>query len=221
MAQTHDYIPKTDSELLQFAKTLYAYALANYARWGVPSPQTSLEALITAFETALTAFQNPNHGKVDTLAKNEAKAVLVHALRTYIQAYIARNPSVTDDDRERMSLPIRDTTPSPHPVPDIKPEVEAEPAGKGKHTVTAMNPQAGNKQKPPLVKGVAFAHRVRSAEEPRARADDMPSKFQAGTARDFQWGEELYGKVCDYACAYENGTGDRSPWSDVASLIIS
>ena len=92
MAENHDYIPKIEGRLLPFARTLYAYALANYARWGVPSPQTMLDGTITAFETAFAAYQEPNHGKVDTLAKNESKDALVHALRTYVQGYIARNP---------------------------------------------------------------------------------------------------------------------------------
>ena len=68
-------------------------------------------------------------------------------------------------------------------------------SGKGRHAVTALNPRTGSKQKPPFVKGVAFAHRVRGAE--------------------------VYGKVADYACAYENEGGKRGPWSDVVSLLIS
>jgi ABC-type glycerol-3-phosphate transport system substrate-binding protein len=91
---------------LTFAKNFYAYALANYARWSVPSPQTMLETAITAFESALAAFANPNRGKVDTLNKNEAKAALTHALRAYAQGFVARNPAVTDEDKEQMSRPL-------------------------------------------------------------------------------------------------------------------
>ncbi|MDR2534608.1 MAG: hypothetical protein LBD29_01075 [Treponema sp.] len=73
MPENHDYIPRNDRVLLSFAKTLYAYALANYARWGVPIPQTMLEADINAFDAALAVFQQPNHGMVDTLTKNEPR----------------------------------------------------------------------------------------------------------------------------------------------------
>ena len=217
----HDYIPATDAGLLPFAKNLYAYALANFARWSVPSPQTVLETAITAFETALAAYQEPNHGKVDTLAKNESKDALVHALRTYVQGYVARNPAVTDEDKEQMGLPLRDTTPTPHPAPEARPETEAEPAGTGTHRVTAVNPHTQNKEKPPLVTGVAYARRVRGADEPKSRAEDMPSDYQAGTSRVFQYVEGDYGKVADYATAYENSTGQRGPWSNVTSLLIS
>ena len=217
----HDYIPKNDDELLVFAEHLYAYALANYTRWQVPSPQSFLEAPIAAYKTALTAYQNPNHGKIDTLNKNETKKTLDSALRTYIQGFIARNPAVTDEDRERMGLPLRDTIPSPHLEPDVKPVAEAVPSGKGRHTVTALNPQTGNKKKPPLVKGVSFAHRVRGPEEAPAKAEDMPSVYQTAAVKNFQWDAEVYGKAVDYACAYENEGGKRGPWSDVASLIVT
>ena len=221
MAKNHDYIPKNDDDLLAFAKNFYAYALANYARWQIPSSQPYLEAPIAAFESALAVFKGPNHGKIDTLTKNETKKTLDSALRTYIQGFIARNPAVTDEDRERMGLPLRDTIPTHHPAPEVKPVAEAVPSGKGRHTVTALNPQTGSKQKPPVVKGVAFAHRVRGPEEAPAKAEDMPSVFQTAAVKDFQWGAEVYGKVVDYACAYENDGGKRGPWSDVSSVIIA
>jgi hypothetical protein len=221
MAQNHDYIPWNDVELLTFAKTLYAYALSNYSRWTVPTPQTSLEIPITSYETALAAYAAPNHGKVDTLAKNNAKKALTSALRVYVQGYLARNPGVAAGDKEQMGLPVRDTTPTPHPAPDTKPETEAVPSGKGQHTVTAINPHSQKKDKPPFVTGVAFAHRIREPDAPKSAAADMPSEFQTGAVRVFQWQESEYGKVVDYATAYEAGGGKRGPWSDVVSVIVA
>jgi hypothetical protein len=222
----HNYIPIIERELLLFAKNLYAYALAHFARWGVQGPQSVLEASIAVFETAFAAFQQPRHGtaeqmKLDFRAMNEAKDVLNHALRTYVQDCVARNPAVTDEDKKQMRLSLRGTTPTHHPAPDLRPETEAKPAGTGAHRVTAVNPHTQNKEKPPLVTGVAFARRVRGAEEPKSRAEDMPSEYQAGTSRTFQYAEADYGKVADYATAYENATGQRGPWSNVTSLLIS
>jgi hypothetical protein len=218
---SHDYIPKNDDELLVFADNLNTYAAANYSRWQIPGPQSFLDAPIAAYRAALAAYQNPNHGKIDTLNKNETKKALAAALRTYVQGFIARNPAVTDEDRERMGLPLRDIIPTPHPAPEVKPGVEAVPLGKGRHKVTALNPLTGTKKKPPLAAGVAFAHRMRGMDEPRAKAEEMPSVFQTRAVREFQWGEDSYGKVVDYACAYEAEGGKRGTWSDVTSLIVS
>ena len=159
---------------------------------------------------------------MDTEAKNEAKAAAREKIRPFVNIYLREDQSaVTDMDRTAMSIPNRDRIPSAHPVPDIKPDTEAVPSGKGKHTVRALNPQSGDHKRPDLVKGVAFAHRVRGAEEPKNAADDMPSEFQAKTVKEFQWPEADYGKVCDYATAYENEGGKRGPWSDVVSVIIA
>jgi hypothetical protein len=221
MARSHDYIPSNDDELLTFAQRLHSYSLTRFAAWSVPSPADYIEQPAAGFLTKKTAAQDPNHGKIDTFNKNEAKKVLVAALRTYIQGFIMRNPKVTNEDRENMNLPVRDTEPTPHPVPDITPVTEAVPSGSRKHTVTAINPDTRTKQKPPLVKGVSFAHRIRAADAPPSRADDMPSDFQTGATRDFYYTEADLGRVVDYATAYENEGARRGPWSNVVSVIIA
>ena len=162
------------------------------------------------------------HTPVDTEAKNKAKTEAKAKIRPFVNLFLRKDqPAVTDMDRTAMSIPNRDQTPTHHPVPDVKPETEVVPSGKGKHTVIAMNPHSKSKKKPPLVMGVAFAHRVRDPDEPKIAPQDMPSDFQVKTTRDFQWSEELYGKIADYATAYENEGGKRGPWSDVKSVIIA
>jgi hypothetical protein len=49
----------------------------------------------------------------------------------------------------------------------------------------------------------------------------MPSDFQTAAVKLYQYPEADYGKVADYATAYENSTGKRGPWSNVTSLLIS
>ena len=48
----HDSIPASDGNSLPFAKNLYAFALANFARRSVPGPHAVPDARITAFEAA-------------------------------------------------------------------------------------------------------------------------------------------------------------------------
>jgi hypothetical protein len=183
--------------------------------------RTELKTAYAVWAAAYVKTIGP-HTPVDTEAKNEAKAEAKAKIRPFVNLFLREEqPAVTDMDRTAMSIPNRDKTPTPHPAPDIKPETEAVPSGKGKHTVIAMNPHTKNKKKPSLVTGVAFAHRTRNADEPKIAAQDMPSDFQVKTTRDFQWTEDLYGKVVDYATAYENEGGKRGPWSDVVSLIIT
>jgi hypothetical protein len=80
-------------------------------------PQPGFEALLTAYEAKFEAVQNPNRGKVDTLNKNESRTALEKAVRAYCKAYLLYNPKVTDEDRERMGLPVYSGGRSPVNVP--------------------------------------------------------------------------------------------------------
>jgi hypothetical protein len=175
------------------------------------------KALAKEFATANSFVPT---ARLDTRAKNEAKTAAKAVIRPFVNRFLREDWAVvTDMDRDAIGVPTRDKIPTHHPVPSTKPELDAVPSGQGKHTVTAINPQT--KRKPALVKGVAFAHKVRDAADPKARADDMPSVFQTSAVKNFQWLEADYGKVADYAVAYENEGGKRGPWSDVASVIIA
>jgi hypothetical protein len=221
-----DYLDLTDAAFDAFFTRLNQYLAQKCA---APSPEWThipaaerdkLTACYTAWNTAYLPTLDP-HTKVETLAKNDAKNAAKAAVRPFVNRYLREDcPEVQDTDRAFLGIPNKDTIPTHHPAPTLKPEADAVPAGKGKHRVTALNPETDAKKKPPLVKGVAFAHHIRSADETQPRAEDMPSDFQMGTTREYQWPQEDYGKIADYACAYENAGGKRGPWSDVVSLII-
>jgi hypothetical protein len=154
MANNTDYIPRGYGPFLEFAKNLYAYALANFNRWSIPSPQADLEALLTGYEAKFEAAQNPNRGKVDTLNKKKSRAALEKAVRAYCKAYLLYNPKVTDEDRERMGLPVYTGSRSPVNVPGSVPVL----------TVRLNNPRelplyyhdsvSGKRGKPPHVHGI-------------------------------------------------------------------
>jgi hypothetical protein len=73
MPSSHGYIPANDGQFLEWARNLYQYALQNFQKWSVPSPQMSLQAPLGDFETAYEKLAGPNHGKVDTERKKEAR----------------------------------------------------------------------------------------------------------------------------------------------------
>ncbi|MDR3312080.1 MAG: hypothetical protein LBS64_02985 [Spirochaetaceae bacterium] len=222
-----DYLSLDDAGFDVFFQNLTNYVDAKTS--GAPPawphiPPEEAEALKEAFPRWHEPYLKTlvPHTPVDTRAKNEAKDAAKKVIRPFVNRFLREDwEVVTDMDRDAMGVPTRDKIPTAHPEPAVKPEIDAAPSGQGKHTVTAINPQTQNKRKPALVKGVAFAHKVRLPAEPKARADDMPSVFQAPAVKNFQWGEADYGKVADYAAAYENEGGKRGPWSDVASVIIA
>jgi hypothetical protein len=221
------YIPRKDAEFDLWFKNVCQYAgqktSGGAAAWThIPQAEMAkLNAAYSAWYTAYSLTLTP-HSKVETLAKDEARRGAEAVIRPFVKLYLKEEQgAVTDMDRAAMNIPTRDTTPTAHPVPAVKPLADAAPSGRGRHTVTAINPESNSRKKPDFVKGVAFAHRKRGPDEPKFRAEDMPSEYQASPARVFQWEEADYGMEADYAAAYENAQGKRGPWSDVVTLIIT
>jgi hypothetical protein len=218
-------LPDGAAALDSLATSVLKYAMVPI-EMGKPHWADVPAASWTAFQDAYTAWTpayaacKVAHLPKDTEAKNLAETALRDALSDLLDRGFLLPPR-TAEDVVAMGFALRDTTHTAHPVPSLKPETLAEPTGKEKHTVTAIHPVEKTKKKPPLVKGVAFASRIRTAGEPPATTDTMPSVFQTGTSRAFQWNEADHGKVADYATAYENDSGDRGPWSDVVSALIA
>jgi hypothetical protein len=113
-----DFIPHADGAFLEWSKTLVTYAAAHLTNFNVQEAAlTPIQTLLTAYQTAYTKTEDPNRGKVDVLAKNEARDALKAALRPFIKAYLTYNPAVSDTDKENMGLPLHDNIRTPTPVP--------------------------------------------------------------------------------------------------------
>jgi hypothetical protein len=184
--------------------------------------RAKLEAAYNDWHPKHVAAELPSRSKIDVEERVEARGRDEPVLRNFCQRFFYACPDiVTDAQLEAMNLRPHDKTRTPHAIPSIIPVAEAVPTASRTHTVTALNPETSDKKKPDMVAGVAFACRVRSPDKPASDAGDMPSKFQAGTVREFQYEQHQIGMVADYACAYENEGGKRGEWSNVVSVIIS
>ena len=75
--------------------------------------------------------------------------------------------------------------------------------------------QAGDSN--PVYRQRRFAERT--PDHQRGKRPDRG--VSAGAFRVYQYAQADFGKIADYAAAYENGTGKRGPWSNVTSLLIS
>jgi hypothetical protein len=72
------------TSILEWAKNLYAYALAHFSGWSVPSPQLTLETPLAGFEAALAKLSDPNYGKVDMERKKDTHKVCEKGFRVYV-----------------------------------------------------------------------------------------------------------------------------------------
>jgi len=216
-----DYIPSKDTQLLDFSKNLTEYATSNFARWKVPAPGDDMTDLISTFEYCLGKTSLPNRGKVDVLEKNEAKKALEKALRTYIQGFLARNPNVSNIDREKMRLTIYDTIPTS--VADPTGQAEAEISFPGRTQLCLrIKHIAGT---PTDVKSnygfrVYYGIFAQGATLPVSGKDLNQSRFTRKKMTLFTFQPEDTGKSAFFSIRYENSKGIAGPWGPMFSAVI-
>jgi hypothetical protein len=100
-------VPNGDGEFLEWGDVFCVYLRDKVDGWGIPAAAVAaLEGFRTEYRRAYAAAQDPNHGKADTHAKNEARAAYETDIRRFIQEYIAFNHLVSDDDRINLGVPV-------------------------------------------------------------------------------------------------------------------
>lgn len=119
------FLPRKDADLAAFANNMSTYLTASPAAFSVTIAQAAAFATLkTAFQTALTTLENPaNRNPVNTQIKNDARAALVDGpggIRELVDI-IQAAPATTDVQRQQIQITIRDTDPTPSPIPDAAP----------------------------------------------------------------------------------------------------
>jgi hypothetical protein len=215
-----DFFPKREADLLEWVKNFSAVVTVKASVWNIPADTAQdLTAKVNAYETTYEAAKGENGTKALILEKNERRDALKADLRNIKNKYIDYNDAVTDPDRERLGLPIRDRNPTPKPKPTSRPLLEVVPTNNRQHTATAINQAAGKKTKPADVHGVRYVWEIRDAAP--ANADDLRrSVFRIKTTEVFDYEESDRGKRVFYAACYENAKGEAGPWSDIVEAII-
>jgi hypothetical protein len=214
-----DFFPKREAELVDWLKNFSQVITENVTAWAIPADVASgLATKVTAYETAFLAATGENGTKALVIEKNEKRDALKAEVRTIKNKFIDYNDAVTDPNREKLGLPLRDKIPTPRPRPTSRPQLEVRPTNNRQHTVTALN-QEGKKTKPADAHGVSFASAI--LNHPPVNADAIGhSFFRMKTSEVFDYNEEDRGKKVYYAACYENAKGETGPWSDIVEAIV-
>ena len=216
-----DYVPGNDVQFLEWADKLFTYATTHATRLKAPAPDDGMRDLKNDFEAALAKASNPNRGKVDVLEKNEARKRLEKACRDYAQGFLARNIYVSNVDRERMGLNVRDTTPTP----------VADPTGQAIGVVSyrgsaQLHMAILHKEDTPLDAKANYGHRIYfdlrapGATPPASGIELTQSRFTRRKNALFTFLPTDTGKTVYFAIRYENSKGKSGPWGPLFSSLI-
>jgi hypothetical protein len=217
---TKDYIPRQDGVFLEWAKNLVAYVKTKLKDFNIAQTVlTPIQTQLTAYETAFEAAQNPNRGKVDVLNKNETKEDLILSLRTFIKAYLIFNPAVTDADKEKMGLPLHDSTRTPEPAPTTIPELELDSSIIRQIGVNFKDAGSEKRGKPAHVHGVELRWDLLD-EAPLSVEDLKNSAFDTASPYTLIFDEAERGKALYICPRWENNKGEKGPWGEISKAII-
>lgn len=166
MPSSTDYLPARDADLNNWALNFNTMLAAGGPGgiYGLSSAQiTAFAALFSTWTTAYNASQaGPTRGPAATQTKNDARAAMVNGpggIRELV-AIIQANPATTDTQRQELLITIRDTEPTPIPVPSLAPQIDLKPPVMRTLTMRLHNEASlGHKGKPQGVDGaIVFAH---------------------------------------------------------------
>jgi hypothetical protein len=218
-----DYIPDSDDEFNTYAGTKFVpYAVANATALGLPPGDiTSLQAKMTAWNDAFTAYENAKAAYAAALeAKDAARSDLEGDMRM-AAGKVQANPAVTAAQKEGLGVTVRKTTRTATPVPSSVPSMQRIDTSTRSilrlFIVDAASPDS--RAKPPGVQSCEIREQIGGT--PPTSAESMP--FLALETRmpyraDYESGD--VGKTVYFALRWINTRGEPGPWSQVYTAVV-
>jgi hypothetical protein len=215
-----DYIPAADGKFLEWVKILFVYVRMHMTDWNITEMQLMpVEAQIAIYESAYRRAEDPNRGKADVFAKNQARDTLKRTVRVFVKAWLAYNPVISDEDRDRMGLPVHKTTRTPAPVATTFPTFVVNSGTIRRLIIDFFDPESRSKGKPFGQHGAGIKWGILEAP-PASLTELTNSGFDTHTPFTLEFDENQRGKTVYIALCWENTRGQKGPWSEIVSAII-
>jgi hypothetical protein len=214
------YFPAKEAEFVSWSANLIAGSKKYAAELDLPADQlAALEALQDEFALLHEKCRTAARSKVDTLAKNEAKAALIKKEEVFVRNHLQNNDRMTDPIRAELGIPVYDTKPTPLPAPESVPEAEVLTPHPRTVRIRFRGENAPRWGKPAGVHGIECLWAV--AEAPVIRIADLShSSFATRNPLDLVFEEDQRGKRVYFAVRWESGTVKKGPWSEIQSAVI-
>jgi hypothetical protein len=216
-----DYIPGSDADFNIWQAAIIEAVVKNATLWGIPAADlTALQEKQSTWTTAFgkaSSLKNRNSG--DVQAKDDARKDYEKDLRKFVAQWLANNTKVSNGERERMGLTVRDNTRTPIGVPVSKPVGNIDFSVRLQHIVHFSNDIPGSKAKPHGVHGCEIWIK-KGGEAPK---DPSELTFLATSTRTpytvmFEGAD--VGKTIWYWLRWVNTKGERGPWGSPVSAMV-
>jgi hypothetical protein len=218
----NDYVPRQDAAFLIWVKNLLRCLKKNAAAWGIPpSSWVEMDELTAVLEVDMQKASDSNHGRADTVKKNDSRAALERAVRGYVKTYLAFNPALTVGDRAEMVLPIRKEGRQGTKLPESYPmRIGLRYPAPGVIELRVRDSESSREGKPPGVMGWEMRYVV--LREPATEIEQLVHSVIS--TRNPTWldlGIMHQGWFCTYAFRYMNRLGQKGPWSRLEAVVVA
>jgi len=222
MATSSDYIPSSDGDFNAWLQNLVSNVTTNTAALGLTSAEitpvqeatTDWNTKYAANITAQTAAQSARQAKDDARTATES---VVRPLVSRLQA----STTVTDAQRQSLSITVRSTTRTPTGAPTSKPVAQVDISQRLRHTISFMDELTPtSRARPDGVQGCEIwifigVSAPTGPNDFRYLATDTRSpylvEFDAADA----------GKTAYYLLRWVSTRGETGPWSQTFSGTIT
>jgi hypothetical protein len=217
-----DYIPRTIAARIAWLANFAAGLAKNKAALSLTDPQVaSMTTLQAALETArqdLATAEAAFRAKQAAADAAEEAAVAEARLRA---RQIQADPNVEDELRAELSLPLRDTTPTPPAPLTSRPIITIDFSQRLQHTLDYRDSATPtSRARPDNATGCEIRRHI-GASPPAGTDQFVYLETDRSSPFEVEYGEEHAGKIASYILRWINANGDKGPWSETVSATIT
>lgn len=223
MSKKTDYIPSKDAEFNTFQDDFMTIVQPKLNAWNIPAAAfTVLQNEQITWNTAYGVAKNVNNrSRSDVLAKDTARESYEKELREFVQEHLAHNSDVSNTNRKKLGITVRDTERTRVQVPSNSPRISIDKIENMRHTLLITNPKnPKSRSKPKGVRAVQIFRFI--GDEPPNDTKQYRFTGNATRARfisEFKTADA--GKTAFYIARYENTRGETGPWSEYVKETIA
>jgi hypothetical protein len=217
-----NFIPRREVDFLNWQGVFITGASSRYKILGIPDNLwKELLNLQSDYQNKYHIAANPEtHTPGAIERRKEARKVYEARLRIVIKGYITYNPTVADDERKDLGLPVHKTGHTPAPVATEAPDLEVDISTIGRLIIHFfMRGGHHKKGKPAGQHGAEVGWMI--SNTPPARWEDLThSAIDTNSPFTLSFENDQRGKTVYFALRWENTRGEKGPWSEIESAII-
>jgi hypothetical protein len=217
-----DYIPRSDADFNLWQASLVTDVQTNATSYGIPTDDVNT---LISTQTLWTnnfakASNKQNRTAADVIAKDTIRKSYEKALRQFVAQWLSNNSKVSDSDRVRMDITVKNTSRTATPVPTTRPVATIDFSIRLKHTIAFTDEGATGKAKPTGAHGCEIWYKIDGtapvdASELTYMTTDTATPYVANFEGKYA------GKIVYYMLRWVNTRNESGPWSGTYSAMIA